>query len=633
LRVIGTAGHVDHGKSTLVAALTGIHPDRLKEEQAREMTIELGFAWMNFPNGEEVGIVDVPGHRDFIENMLAGVGGIDAVLFVVAADEGVMPQTKEHLAILDILQVQSGVIALTKIDLVDNPEWLELVEMDVREAVRDTVLQNAPIIPVSARSGVGLGALVQALQECLAECPSRPDLGRSRLSIDRVFTILGFGTVVTGTLLDGQLNVGEEIEILPKGICGRVRGLQTHKRKNITALPGTRTAVNISGIELDQIGRGDVLARPGRYRPSQRIDVRFKLLQDVSLPMRHNMEVKFFIGASEEVARVRVLGTDEILPGQEGWLQLELEKPVVAVRGDHYILRRPSPSETLGGGTVVDPHPDQRHRRYAPEVLERLESLQHGTPAEILYQAALAVGMLPLKDVISRARLSEDQAQTAFQELVENGLLLPLESGSGPLPLDTVMIAQAHWISLTEKVLQNIAQYHQTYPLRRGMLREELKSRLKLSPRLFNLVMKRWISTGLLLDFGTMVASPQHQIKFTGVQQHLAQQLLSQFAQSPYSPPSVKECVELVGDEVFNALVDMKTLIQVSPEVAFRKQDYDTLLDAVKGHFSTQETLSAAQFRDRFNSSRRYALAFLEYLDSIGVTFREGDLRRMRKNA
>ena len=343
MRVIGTAGHVDHGKSTLVAALTGINPDRLKEEQIREMTIDLGFAWVMLPDGEDVGVVDVPGHRDFIENMLSGVGGIDAVLFVVAADEGVMPQTKEHLAILDLLQIQGGVIALTKVDLIDDAEWLDLMELDVRDAVQNTVLEEAPILRVSARTGEGLEQLKQTLAVQLAERPPRFDLGRPRLPVDRVFSISGFGTVVTGTLLDGVLHPGDEVEILPAGVRGRVRGLQNHKRKVETAFPGSRTAVNISGVEVDQIHRGNVVSKPGLYKLTRRLDVHFSLLKDVSTPMRHNTRVKFFLGSAEVSARVRLLGLDELLPGQVGWLQIETEEPVVTVRGDRYILRRPLP--------------------------------------------------------------------------------------------------------------------------------------------------------------------------------------------------------------------------------------------------------------------------------------------------
>jgi len=304
MRVIGTAGHVDHGKSTLIEALTGMNPDRLKEERERQMTIDLGFAWMDLPSGEQVGIVDVPGHRDFIENMLAGIGGIDAALFVVAADEGVMPQTREHLAILDILQISTGLVALTKIDLIEDQDWLDLVEEDVRQVLTGTVLEDAPLVRVSAKNGEGIPKLLDLLDEILAERPPRQDLGRPRLPVDRVFSIAGFGTVVTGTLSDGHLRVGEEVEILPSRTQGRIRGLQTHKRKEDLALPGSRTAVNISGVTLEEIKRGDIVAHPGDYQPTRRVDVKFHLLKDASLTLKHNTEVKLFVGATEVLSRV-----------------------------------------------------------------------------------------------------------------------------------------------------------------------------------------------------------------------------------------------------------------------------------------------------------------------------------------
>jgi selenocysteine-specific elongation factor len=632
MRVIGTAGHVDHGKSTLVAALTGTHPDRLKEEQEREMTIDLGFAWMALPNGEQVGIVDVPGHRDFIENMLAGVGGIDAVLFVVAADEGVMPQTREHLSILDILQIDAGIIALTKSDLIDDPDWLDLVETDVREAVQGTVLADAPVIRVSARTGAGIDELVRALQECLSNRPPRPDLGRPRLPIDRVFTIAGFGTVVTGTLIDGRFHLGEDVEVLPSGLRGRIRGLQSHKRKEQSAAPGSRTAVNISGLDVEQVHRGELLAAPGKYHPTGRVDVHFRLLKDASGPLRHSSEVKFFLGTAEILARVRLLGAEELKPGQEAWLQLELREPTVAVRGDRYILRRPSPGETLGGGTVVDPQPARRHRRFDDAVLSRLESLRYGTPGEVLLQAFQGAAAVPIREAVAGSRLSLDQAAAGLKELLDSGSLVLLEAGDAQPASDLLAWSRSAWDSITERAVHEVENYHHTNSLRRGMPREELKSRLKIAaPRLFNAAVRAWVADGLLEEGGSMVWRTGHAVHFSPQQQAQVDRLLARFAQAPYGPPTIKDAQAEVGEDVFAALVDLGTLVAVSPEVAFRRQDYDRMVEMVRGHFAREETLTAAQFRDLLNTSRRYVLAFLEHLDAVGMTARDGDARRLRK--
>jgi selenocysteine-specific elongation factor len=391
MHVIGTAGHVDHGKSTLVEALTGINPDRLKEERERQMTIDLGFAWMTLPNGQPVGIVDVPGHRDYIEYMLAGVGSLDAVVFVVAADEGVMPQTREHLSIVDLLQIPAGIVVLTKADLVDD-DWLELVTADVGAVLRGTVLAGAPIVPVSAVTGRGLDDLRTTLQSVLAERPERPDLGRPRLPIDRAFSLAGFGTIVTGTLLDGSLLVGDEVVLLPSGLSARVRGLQTHKAKLERARPGSRVAVNLAGVELAQVRRGMVVARPGMLEPTTLIDVRLRLLAEAALPLKHNAELKFFTGASEVVAVARLLDADAMQPGETGWVQLQLAEPVTVAKSDRFIIRRPSPGETIGGGQVVDAHPRRRWHRYDPHTLARLETQARGTPGEMLRQALDGLG-------------------------------------------------------------------------------------------------------------------------------------------------------------------------------------------------------------------------------------------------
>ena len=631
MRVIGTAGHVDHGKSTLVAALTGTHPDRLKEEQAREMTIELGFGWMTLPNGEEVGIVDVPGHRDFIENMLSGIGGIDAALLVIAADEGVMPQTREHLAILDLLQIPAGLIVLTKIDLASDPAWLDLVEADIRGVVRGTVLDDAPIVRVSAKTQVGLDSLVSHLQSLLTQKPPRLDLNRPRLPIDRVFSMSGFGTVVTGTLLDGQLALGEEVEILPSGQRGRVRGLQTHQKKEESAIPGSRTAVNISGVETDSIQRGEVVVHPDQYQPTRRIDARFRLLKNVSSSLRHNSEVKFFVGASETMASLRLLDTEELTPGEEGWIQLELRDPIVAVRGDRYILRRPSPGETLGGGVIVDHQPKGRHKRFDEDVLKSLESISQGTPAEVLLEAALGLNIADIKEVVLRSRLETANAQTALEELLEAGLLIPLDKAPLTIESGHLVIARSQWNALQEKILQTVQSYHTQYPLRRGIPREELKSRLKLPAPAFNAIINKLVADHFLTDSSIVVAKPEHEIRFAPGQQAMVQAVMRKFEQNPYSPPGVKEVQAETHEEILNALIDMGELVPVSSDVIFRKKDYDFMLARIREELRQRGRITLGEVRDLFNTSRKYAQALLEHLDAIGVTIRDGDFRKLKQ--
>ena len=631
MRVIGTAGHVDHGKSTLIAALTGTHPDRLKEEQAREMTIELGFGWLTLPNGEEVGIVDVPGHRDFIENMLAGVGGIDAALLVIAADEGVMPQTKEHLAILDLLQIPAGLIVMTKTDIASDSAWLGLVETDVRAAVMGTVMQDAPLVRVSARNKTGLDELLRALTQLLETKPARLDLGRPRLPIDRVFSMSGFGTVVTGTLIDGSLSIGDEVEVLPSGLKGRVRGLQTHKKKEERSLPGSRTAINISGIAMEDIRRGEVLVHPNQYQSTRRVDARFRLLKEASSPLKHASEVKFFVGASETLAMLRLLGTEELAPGEEGWIQLELRDPVVAVRGDRYILRRPSPGETIGGGVIVDYQPKGRHKLFDENVLKSLESLSQGSPSDVLFEAALALTVASIKEMVSRSRLESTPAAEALNELIESGKLILLEDGTPSIHSDLLALALPHWNALRDKTLQTVAAYHQTYPLRRGIPREELKSKLKLPPRVFNALLAHHALRNTLKTDATFIALPSHQVRFDNGQQAKVGGLMRKFAASPYSPPSVKDCQAETGEELFNAMLESGELVSVSPEVVFRKTDYESMAAKIEATLQKQGQITLAEVRDLFSTSRKYAQALLEHLDATGVTLRDGDFRKLRK--
>lgn len=631
MRVIGTAGHVDHGKSTLIEALTGTHPDRLKEEQAREMTIELGFGWLALPNGEEVGIVDVPGHRDFIENMLSGISGIDAALLVIAADEGVMPQTKEHLAILDVLQIPAGLIVMTKTDLASDSEWLDLLEADIRSAVSHTVLKDAPIMRVSARTNTGLKELISSLEKILQEKPARFDLNRPRLPIDRVFSMSGFGTVVTGTLSDGHLSIGDEVEILPSGQKGRVRGLQTHKRKEETAIPGSRTAVNISGIDTELVRRGEVVVHPNQYQSTRRIDARFRLLNDIELPIKHGDEVKFFVGASETMATLRLLGIEELKAGEEGWIQLELREPLVTVRGDRYILRRPSPSETLGGGVVIDHQPKGRHKRFDESVLKSLESLAQGSPADVLLEASFALNAAPIKEIVTKSRLDASTAETALKELIEAGQLVLLEEGKADIKSDTLAIALPHWNDLRGRIENTLDTFHSQFPLRRGIPREELKSRLKISPRIFNAAIRRLVESNTLADARGAVSRPGYEIKFDASQQAKVQTLMRKFEKSPYATPSVKDCQAEVGEEIVSALVEIGELVAVSQDVIFRKKDYDEIVEKIKAAIRQKGQVTLGEVRDMLDTTRKYIQAMMEHLDAIGVTMRAGDARVLRK--
>ncbi len=622
MHVIGTAGHVDHGKSTLVQALTGIDPDRLAEEKAREMTIDLGFAWLTL-DGTEVGVIDVPGHRDFIENMLAGVGGIDLALFVIAADEGVMPQTREHLAILNLLEIPRSVIALTKIDLIDDPEWLELVTLEVGETLRlsgGPALAAAPIVPVSARTGAGLAELRAALATALRETPPPPDLGRPRLPIDRVFTLSGFGTVVTGTLLDGRLRVGDEVEVQPGGLPARIRGLQTHKTKRETAQPGSRVAVNLTGIDRDALHRGQVVAGRGAVRPTLLLDSTYRHLPDADAPLAHNAEVKLFIGAAEVSARARVIGSEQIPPGEAGWLQLALTQPVAAARGDRFILRRPTPGATLGGGRVLDPQPRRRHRRLRPDVAERFRALAQGTPEELLLATLARSGPLPTATLLERAGVSPDEGAPEVARLVAAGQLLAMGKS---------VVTPGHWQALQARALDELTQYHAAAPLRPGMEREELRSRLQLTPPLFAALRESLLTAGTVAESGSLLRLTDHRVSFSEAQAAAVARLNALLTTQGVNSPSVKECKALVGEPLYFALVDLGQLRPINDEVVYALPTYTDLIARLEAHLRVRGSITAAEARDVLGTSRKYAIALLEHLDELRLTRRVGDTREL----
>ncbi|TKJ31447.1 MAG: selenocysteine-specific translation elongation factor [Chloroflexi bacterium B3_Chlor] len=634
IRTIGTAGHVDHGKSALVKALTGIDPDRLKEEKEREMTIDLGFAWLTLPSGALVSVVDVPGHESFIKNMLAGIGGIDAALFVVAADEGVMPQTLEHLDILDLLQLKHGLVAITKVDLVEDDEWLQLVTDDIAELLRATTLAEAEIVPVSAETGQGLPTLVEKLDKLLKRVPSKRDVGKPRLPIDRVFVMAGFGTVVTGTLIDGSLKVGQEVELLPSGLKTRIRGLQTHKQKLDATGPGGRVAVNLVGLSSDQLRRGDILTAPGWLKSSRLLDTRLRLLGRAPRPLKHNMEVEFYSGAAEIMARTRLLGDEAIDPGGEGWVQFRLAYPTAVARGDRFIIRQPSPGLTIGGGVVVDANPRRRHRRFGPSVMQRLEALSLGTPEEVLLHGLDGARPRRARELVRDSGLTENQAREALEVLVRESKVLVLGGagvGAGEaLGEDLYVISGSGWGELENRVDGFLSEYHIRYPLRRGMPREELKSRLSLPTRIFNAVVGHAVIQGSLGEEGGALKLPGHEVRFGPEQQRKTDELLARFDRSPYATPSVAECEASIGPELLSVLLEEGRLVRVSESVLFLSDTYDEMVARIVDHIKAEGSITVAQVRDMFQASRKYALALMEYLDEQRITKRVGDERVLR---
>lgn len=620
MHVIGTAGHVDHGKSTLVEALTGIDPDRLKEEKEREMTIDLGFAWMDGEDGEEIGIVDVPGHRDFIENMLAGVGGIDLALLVIAADEGVMPQTTEHLAILDLLKIMSGIVAVSKVDLIGDPDWLELVILDIGETLQGTVLQDAPIIPTSAVTGQGLSELKSQIFEQLKHVESRSIDGRPRLPIDRVFTLSGFGTVVTGTLIGGRIEVGDSVEIQPISVEGRIRGLQTHKTSRRIAEPGSRVAVNLSGIDKGVIKRGHVLARPGVIDGTILCDLFYRHLSNSGAPLKHNEEVKFFTGSAEVMARTRVIGKRQIDPGGTGWLQLTLREPIAMSPGDRYILRRPSPPRTIGGGKVLDPHPGRRHKRFRQDVISRFETLAEGSPLEILEQVLFQLEPVLPQRLISESGMKSDEANDAW---------LRLQDQDKAMVVGGYAMTTTGWKQLKNRLVAIVSDFHEEYPLRLGIPREELRSRLAIPATLFNVVLDDLSADNQISSTGRSIKLYDNELLFTPDQQKAIDQLMGEFAENGVNSPSVKDARSKVGEEVFTALLELGYIVQISNDVVYRKKDYLALVEHIRTYLLDKGKINAAELRDLLNTSRKYAIALLEHLDDIRVTRRVGDDRRL----
>ena len=618
--VIGTAGHVDHGKSALVRALTGIDPDRLREEKERGLTIDLGFAWLTLPSGREVSIVDVPGHERFIRNMLAGVGGIDLAMLVVAADEGVMPQTREHLAIIDLLRIDRGLVVVTKSDLVDD-DWMELVSSDIMDSLKGTTLQDARMVSVSSVTGEGLPELLGALDSVLDGVEERDDNGHPRLPIDRAFTISGFGTVVTGTLVGGRLSVGDEVELAPGGQRGRVRGIQTHKQSVKSGMPGTRVAANLSGIGHESIARGQILTDRGWLKESEALDVKLRVVQDSPVSVKHRASVTLHLGTSETLARVRLLDEQELGPGESGWAQLHLQYPIATVKGDLFVIR--SHQGTLGGGEVIETLA-RRHKRFSGPVVERLSVLAEGRPEEVLLKALESMEPSSLKRVVEESGIAAEDVVPALENLLDRDAVTAL--GNGRVTDRTVLYSGRGWGGVMSKSRAALESYHKQHPLRTGLPKEELRSRLGLGGQVFGKVIEKLVEDGALVEEGSAVRLPEHSRVLSAKQQAEVDRYLAALDAQPFSPPTDLG----ISGELVAGLVDGGKVVRVNQDVVFSAGAYKEMRDRIVEETRSAGKINVGKVRDMFDTSRKYALALMEYLDQQRITRRVGDDRVLR---
>lgn len=628
--IVGTAGHIDHGKTVLVKALTGVDTDRLKEEKERGISIELGFAPLVLSNGLKLGLVDVPGHERFIKQMLAGVGGIDLVLLVVAADEGVMPQTQEHLDIIDLLQIKRGIIVITKKDLVDD-EWLELVQEEVRETVRGTVLEHSPMVAVSALTGEGISELRRLLEELAETTPPKSSEGYVRLPIDRVFSVTGFGTVVTGTLWSGSIRTGDELEILPHGLRSRVRNLQIHGETVSSALAGQRVAVNLAGLEVHQVERGDVLATPGVWQPSYRMDVKLHLLNRMEKPLQHRARVRVHLGTSEILGRVVLLDRDELLPGETAYAQMVMEKPVVAAKNDRFVIRNYSPMYTLGGGTVVEPVA-AKHKRFRPEIIKALDTKLTGTPAELVLQAVKShsVPLIELQEVAKKVGMLKDEVLKAANKLKDKNLIQIISGETETFLVD------AQQLKIWEKdALELLEDYHSRFSLREGIPKEELRSRqfALLSAKAFNLLLQHWAQQGIIRIKGNFVAKSDFQCIPDPKQRRILNQIEQIFKENLFQPPSLAHIQDRIGitgeqlEELLRYLLRTDKLVKVSEDLFFHADAVKVAQEKIGNYLSKHEQISLGEARDLLESSRKFVLPLLEYFDQVRFTRRVGDIR------
>jgi selenocysteine-specific elongation factor len=649
--IIGTAGHIDHGKTTLVKAITGTDTDRLKEEKQRGITIELGFARLELPSGTSIGVVDVPGHERFVKNMVAGVTGVDIVALVIAADEGVMPQTREHLEICQLLGIKRGLVVLTKTDMVDE-EWLELVTEDIREFLKDTFLNEAPVVPVSSVTGQGLEKLLKTIDSLVLEVPDRKIQGPFRLPVDRSFIMKGFGTVVTGTAISGTIQVGDEVTVFPSGLETRIRGIQVHGKESQRAVPGLRTALNLQGVTKEDITRGSVVALPESLRPSWLLDLELFYLSSAEKPLRHRMPVRFHTGTSEIIGRILMPG-DEILPGKSAFVQIKLEEPVAVLPGDRYVIRSYSPIRTIGGGRILNPLPRKR-KRARKDLWDELKVLARGTPTEIIELHLKKAGPrgLSTPEIALRTGRYGKTLQKELQGLLSSRRIVKF----GP---EDKFISSAVVEKLKEKTLELLKTYHAEKPLLQGMPREELKSRLFPSSP----AARRWIPPSEqgsalsyqrlfqkvldLLEKEEQIASDKetvrlatHRVRLREEEEKIKKALEDTYLEAGLSPPSREEAVKKAissrttmkdGLEIFDMLARQGRLLRLKDGIFFHPDVLSRMEQDVIDYLKENEEMAVSDFRKLTGGlSRKFMIPLLEHLDAKKITIRIGDKRKLR---
>ncbi len=627
--IIGTAGHIDHGKTTLIKALTGRETDTLAEEKKRGISINLGFTYFDLPSGRRAGIVDVPGHEKFIKNMLAGVGGIDIVLLVIAADEGIMPQTKEHLNILKLLDIKKGIVVITKKDMVDD-EWYGMVLEDVKEEVSHTFLKDCPIVGVSSITGEGLKELTALIDKETEEVPARDTTEDFRLPVDRVFSISGFGTVVTGTLISGAVKEGDSCEIYPSGLKTKIRSLQVHDNPVDLAECGQRVAMNLANIKTDQVSRGYVIAKQGSLQPSMMVDCRLHFLTDAPRPLKNRDRVRIYHGTSEILGRVVLLDKDEVNPGEDALIQIRLEEQIAARRGDKYVIRSYSPMLTIGGGTILNPAPS-KHKVHDSKTIDELLVMEKGDPEFIIEQ------------VIKKSRRSfpgrgqvELQSGKGIPDL--DGLLKTLVGEKRIIGLPgsegLVYIHADEVRSIKEEISAILSDFHKANPLKQGIKKEEIKSRIfgDIKQRTFDEIL-RLLSEDTIECGTSLLWSKGFNIKFDQNQEKIKNEIYESFVTAGYQPPSPQQVVSSFGRDlktasmVFEALIDSGSLVKINEEIYLPADKLSDARDKVVSYIKENGQITAGDFRDLIGASRKYAVPVLEYFDYIKLTRRIEDKR------